>query len=215
MRRASLLVLLPLAFLGACDSDPAVPLPPPALLPLEVGHRLIFELTASDGAGDVTAVERDTVTVVGDTVLTGGRWYVLSGSSRESQAGFGGLNTVREDGVWFRGEAESPPFLQYAYPAEPGASYPYSPYRYEAEATLVSTETAGARQGHLYSIRFVRRKDFPVAYSERVPPLRRVLVPGVGFDEYETQWWVSNADGDLVVSRALSWRLLRFEPAGG
>lgn len=111
MRRLSLLAGVASFLLTACDSVPVVAPPPPSLLPLEVGHRWILVRAVTDASGDTLVVEPDTVTVVGDTSLAGERWFALAGSSRDSQVGFGGYNAARSDGVWFRAEASSPPYL--------------------------------------------------------------------------------------------------------
>lgn len=220
VRTLPLLVVCASTLLAACDSDPVVSDPvvsPSPLLPLEVGNRWVLARTVTDATGDTLTVEPDTVTVIGDTTLAGERWFALVGSSRDSQAGFGGYNTARSDGVWFRANASSAPYLQYAYPAEPGVTYPYAPHRYTAEATVISVgePVAGpdGLRGHLYSIQFDSLRAWPhLSFGDGVPPLRRLLVPGVGFGEYETQFWQQDAEGELVLHRKQSWRLIRFEP---
>ena len=204
--------------LGACDGGPVVEPTPPALLPLEVGHRWLLVRTVTDADGDTLAVEPDTVAVVGEATFDGERWFRLAGSSGASQAGFGGYNTVRPDGVWFRA-AGAPPYLQYAYPTEGGAEYPYAPHRYTARAEVVGTDEqvrgASGLRGVLYRVTFDSLRVPPnLPFGDDVPPLRRLLVPGVGFGEYETQFWEISPEGELALLRTQSWRLVRFEPAG-
>ena len=215
-----LLVAMSVLF-GACDSESVTPPPSPSLvdlLPLEVGNRWILMRTVTDASGNTLVSEPDTVTVVSDTTLAGERWFALAGSSQDSRAGFGGYNAVRSDGIWFRGGPSTPAYLQYAYPTEPGVTYPYAPHRYAAEARVVGTEEPvpgpNRLRGHLYSIRFDSLRAWPhMSFADGVPPLRRLLVPGVGFQEYETQFWTEDSAGDLVLLQKQSWRLVRFEPA--
>lgn len=218
MRTPLLLVTCAMVLLSACDSGPVISPSPRPLLPLEVGNRWILMRTVTDASGDTLAVKPDTVAVIGDTTLAGERWFALAGSSGDSQAGFGGYNTARSDGVWFRAGASSAPYLQYAYPVEPGTVYPYAPHRYTAEATVVGTGEPAAGsdglRGYLYSIRFDSLRAPPHhPFGDGVPPLRRLLAPGVGFGEYETQYWRLDSEGTLVLLRKQSWRLVRFEPA--
>lgn len=209
-------LVLGVAVLGACDSTPAITPPAPALLPLEVGHRWVFVRTVVAASGDTLTVAPDTVAVVSDTTVDGERWFALAGSSVDSQRGFGGYQALREDGVWFRSSVASPPYLQYQAPPEAGMAYPYSPFRYVAEASVVGTSepAPGGRSGVLYAVRFDSLRVPPNArFRDDVPPLRRLLVPGVGFAEYQTQLWRLDGDGRLALYQTQTWALVRFDPA--
>ncbi|HEX7070294.1 MAG TPA: hypothetical protein VF190_05795 [Rhodothermales bacterium] len=212
------LALAASVLVSACDSGPDSPAPPDSILPLEVGNRWIFERTLTDATGDTLLVEPDTVTIVGDTLIANERWFVVAGSSPHSQNCFGGLEALRDDGIWFRADAASPAYLQFACPAEDGTSYPYAPQSYVGEATVASTsaETPGqpGHPGYLYEVRLDSMLSWPnFAFAPNAPPLRRLLIPGVGFAEFQLVFWRTGSGRYAQLAQAHTWRLVDFQPA--
>jgi len=145
-----------------------------SIFPLAVGNRWDFLTFRFDSLANVTSVRRDSILIVGDTVVNGVQWFCgpdsyLKSAYRSSAKGIlTRIFTARSDGK----EA-----LMLKYPAKVGDVFGYPVSVLEGQTisftdtldvcTVKCTDTlifvpAGQFQCYLYQIRFL----WPAGYSE-------------------------------------------------
>jgi hypothetical protein len=120
--------------------------------------------------------------------------------------------------VWYWHDPSSgdPPYRQYLYPADVGATYPYGQPEAVATATVEATGApltvpAGTFAAYWYDIDYDEVHGYVVA--EDTPPIPRYLTPGVGFVRFESAYYTLNENGDFRLYSVLRWDLVEvIEP---
>jgi hypothetical protein len=91
---------------------------PAVIFPLAVGNYWVRERIVYDTSGVVSGSQIDTVKVLGDSLLQGERWFIVS------RDGGRYLVTNRSTGLWIMGAGS--PSMQYEYPGEPGDTFVFT-----------------------------------------------------------------------------------------
>ena len=184
------------------------------LLPLAVGNEWILSFERTSVDSDAVEVGRDTLRVAASQTVEGEAWFELENSGTHAFAPvLEGLYTNREDGVWKRQDAESDPYLLYAYPTEEDATYAL-PGEANTEVVVLDTEAevdtpAGTFKAHLYAFDSDEPFGFPV--EDGAARFLRHLVPGQGFARAECTFLRPSDAGVLTASMEITWRLESFE----
>lgn len=217
MRHLVALLLLS-SLVAACDSNEGDPAPPgepgpvvsgAPLIPLTVGnfwvYRTVEHRYGPDGTTIVdvdTLARRDTLMIADTFVINGETWYQTRGTGL-FRISFPKLLVNREDGLYGRGFGSGDnAFKVAAYPAAIGTRFGRSGYndatgpQFDSDVTLKRVDLpvpVGPQlfEGHLYTVN-VRRftigaREYPV--DSRADPDREVIVPGVGYAQYESGYY--------------------------
>lgn len=187
----------------------------PVLLPLDDGNRWIMEFTRTDAEGTLIETFTDTLSVVGDTTVSGEHWAEVRCSQDSNSCIPGGFYTNRDDGVWKWDDPSSDeaPYLLYKYPATIGDTYDL-PGSANFSVTVLGTDApvetpAGTLLAYHYELDTDEAYGHPV--SEGAGRLDRYLVPDQGFAFIGCSFLAPNDEGELVIAQEFDWQLIAFE----
>ena len=162
------------------------------LIPLQVGNTWVHRTRIIDARDNgIRSEETDTLTVVGDTLVSGERWY----SIRSTFGSF--LATNREDGYWTSLPPEIGPLkptLGYKYPAEVGETFMRPSWPDSATIRVISLDTTVTVElGTFTAAHYAQISE----EGDEPQPCDFFVAPGVGILK-KVSPWVNARTGEVL-----------------